>query len=416
MVLKKVVLENYRSCIETSINLHPSLSVFIGPNSSGKTNILQGMMILNKFVTEDPYTFHTSESGSVSSGLKATLQVHRTTVDLNASVAAFTDNSNNDLIRGSRQKWSLKERNGQRASFDYPLGLIARYSERGIPEVRLRRHYPLVSWRVQRNVRVQELDKPKWAWKTMYQIASFCRGMTYYGASQFTNPGACPASFEIEQEGGQRTLTRFRGHAKVLYDMYSAERGKDREAYSRFLEIVGPKGLRLIDSIQFKQVETSSTDYSVRVGGKVEFRKRNKLLIVPQFKIGKQKLSPNQLSEGTFKTLALLFHIITEKSTILLIEEPEVCVHHGLLSSILELIKSASERKQIILSTHSDYVLDHVAPENVYRVSRDRLAGTIAKPIRSTMTSQEYSALRDYLNTEGNLGEFWREGGLGDRQ
>ena len=30
------------------------------------------------------------------------------------------------------------------------------------------------------------------------------------------------------------------------------------------------------------------------------------------------------------------------------------------------------------------------------------------------MTSKEFSALRQYLDTSGN-GEYWREGGLGDR-
>jgi predicted ATPase len=107
--------------------------------------------------------------------------------------------------------------------------------------------------------------------------------------------------------------------------------------------------------------------------------------------------------------------VITEDSTTLLIEEPEVCVHHGLLSSILELVKSYSRHKQMILSTHSDYVLDHVSPENVYRVTFDKSSGTLARHIQKTMTGKEYSALREYLDKEGNLGEYWREGGLGDR-
>jgi predicted ATPase len=121
------------------------------------------------------------------------------------------------------------------------------------------------------------------------------------------------------------------------------------------------------------------------------------------------------LSEGTFKTLVLLFHLITEESSALLIEEPEVCVHHGLLASILEIIRSSSMRKQIILSTHSDFVLDHVKPENVIGVKFEKSLGTVARSIQKSMNRKELSALRDYLETTGNLGDFWREGGLGDR-
>jgi predicted ATP-dependent endonuclease of OLD family len=197
--------------------------------------------------------------------------------------------------------------------------------------------------------------------------------------------------------------------------MYSASKQESNERYQHFLEIVGPRGLRLIDSLEFREVRTPSTEYSVRVGGRVEVRKLDRLLVIPQFKIGGQKLSPNQLSEGTFKTLALLFHLITEKSSALLIEEPEVCIHHGLLNSVLGIIKSSSERKQIIFSTHSDYVLDHVKPDNVFRVVFDRSTGTVARHIQKTMTSKEFIALREYLEKEGNLGEYWREGGLGDR-
>ena len=93
------------------------------------------------------------------------------------------------------------------------------------------------------------------------------------------------------------------------------------------MDIVGPKGLRLIDNIRFREITTSSVEYSVRVGGALVARRRKKVLIIPRFRQGKQELSPNQLSEGTFKTLALLFYIITERNTALLIEEPEVRVH-----------------------------------------------------------------------------------------
>jgi hypothetical protein len=253
---------------------------------------------------------------------------------------------------------------------------------------------------------------PEWAQAALVKVSSFCEKIRYYGASQFTNPGACPVSFEIEKEGEERKLYRLTGHAKILYHIYSAKRASPKGKYKQFLDIVGPGGLRLIDDLDFKEVETSSVNYTVKVGGKVEKRSRRQLLIIPQFRIGRQKLSPNQLSEGTFKTLALLFYIVTDESSALLIEEPEVCIHHGLLSSVLEIMKNFSREKQMIVSTHSDHVLDHIKPENVFRVSYDGKTGTAVRHIRKTMTAKEFSALRHYLDSEGNLGEYWREGGL----
>jgi hypothetical protein len=255
-------------------------------------------------------------------------------------------------------------------------------------------------------------DSPSWASELFGKIAKYCFGMRYYSASQFTNPGACPVSFEIEKEGPRRRPWRVRGHAQTLYSIFEAQKASDTKRYSRFMDIVGPNGLRLIDKIAFKEIKASSTDVTARVGGRIEKVRREKVLVVPQFYKGREILSPNQLSEGTFKTLALLFNVITDDSTALLIEEPEVCVHQGLLSSILELIKQYSASKQMFVSTHSDYVLDHVEPENVFKVKYDKRLGTEVRHIRKAMTRKEYSALRDYLQHEGNLGDYWREGAL----
>ncbi len=53
-MLRRFIVENYRSCLHTSIDLNPNLSVLIGPNGSGKTNILQAIMFLNKMALEEP--------------------------------------------------------------------------------------------------------------------------------------------------------------------------------------------------------------------------------------------------------------------------------------------------------------------------------------------------------------------------
>jgi len=411
-MLKRIVIENYRSCLRTSIDLHPNLSVLIGPNSSGKTNILQAIMFLNKMAQEEEYRISHESTITVSSHIKAAFLLHRGHAQLNASVDAYTDESNNDIVMASRQKWALRRgQRGQKTSLEIPLALV----EHLVSDWRRPEYFRHLRRIRRRGVFMPPPEMPTWGIRLLRAVAEYCTGIRYYGASQFTNPGSCPVSFEIEQEGKRRGLFRPRGHAKILYSMYTARKTDENQRYKQFMDVVGPSGLRLIDALTFREVPTSSIDYSVRVGGKVVVGRRDKLLVIPQFTLGRQKLSPNQLSEGTFKTLALLFHVITEDSTALLIEEPEVCVHHGLLSSILELVKVHSRRKQMILSTHSDYVLDHVSPENVYQVTFDRSSGTSARHIRRTMTAKEYSGLRRYLEEEGNLGEYWREGGLGDR-
>lgn len=390
-MLKRIVIEHYRSCLKTSFDCHPRLSVLIGPNSSGKTNVLQAMMLLNKMSQHDEYGRGRPDSATLTARLRATFDVGTNSAHINALVAGFTDDSNNDVLVDAQQKWTLLNKRGTRISTKLP------FSWRMFPDEMWRRqiqaHYHWQSYRPLYN----DMKQQPWGRRTIEKVIRFCYGMRYYGASQFTNPGACPVSFEIEKEGEHRRPWRLKGHARTLYDLYIAQKSPSRTKYDQFIDIIGSNGLGLVDKIAFREISTSSTEYSVRVGGKLEKRRAEKVLVIPQFKHGKAVLSPNQLSEGTFKTLALLFYIITGESTALLIEEPEVCVHQGLLSSIMELVKKYSTEKQMIVSTHSDYVLDQVKPENVFTVRAYPANGTVVRHIKKTMNRKEYEALRFYL-------------------
>ena len=90
---------------------------------------------------------------------------------------------------------------------------------------------------------------PMWASDSLYRVSKYCLGMRYYSASQFTNPGACPVSFEIEKEGPRRRPWRVRGHAETLYSIFEAQKASDPQRYVRFMDIVGPNGLKLIDKL-----------------------------------------------------------------------------------------------------------------------------------------------------------------------
>jgi len=403
MRITKLQVHGYRSCLDMTLEPRGQLSVLIGPNSSGKTSILNALLLLQKLTVERPY--RTREEATGQCELKAWFDVDGAVAILTAKADIYTDDSNNDAVVSSEQRWYARDLTGNRKHIHLPLEFLAqRQDDR-------ERYY----FYTRRRLRLPMSEVQKLAPTTLAALTSIAEelaGMRYYSASQFTNPGKCPVAFEIEQQGPwTRSLTR-RGHAKFLYDLYRASGDPESSGYAQYIDVVGPNGIGLVDQITFEELQTSSVEYSVRSGGAIQKRRREKKLVVPRFQIGNNNLSPNQLSEGTFKTITLLFYLITEKSRILLVEEPEVCVHHGLLSSIIELIQSYSSEKQIIISTHSDFVLDAVAPEDVFVVTNDEAEGTKVSNIRRRMHRKELAALRNYLNTEGNLGEYWRHGGL----
>jgi hypothetical protein len=321
---------------------------------------------------------------------------------LHAGVQLRTDESNNDVVIDSDQHWYAKDFGGSARRVQAPLWLLQNsiFSPLRSPFNDQRRF----------RYRGRQLELPGRLFRSAFvAIGALIRDLKYYSASQFTNPSLCPVSFEVQQEGPRQGGIRLRGHRRFLYDLYKE---RETDSYKQFLQVIGSQGIGLVDDITFKAIPTSSIEYQVRSGGEIQQRTQEKILVVPQFVIGTSVLSPNQLSEGTFKTITLLFYLITEKSTALLIEEPEVCVHHGLLKSIVELIKIYSKQKQIILSTHSDFVLDQIEARHVYRVSRLADVGTVVTHVTKAMSRRESIALKEYLETEGNLGEYWRHGGF----
>ncbi len=407
MMIKKMHIQDYRSCLDTTFTWDPHLSVLIGPNASGKTNVMNAALLLKKLTEEEESYSSPDGPPTAECGLKVWFEMEGKTAILTAKIHTYTDEGNNDVVVSSRQQWYLRDFSGSGKRSKIPLWLVKHLGQ-GEHFPRRFRYFSSKGFLKQQEIR---LDKPEATRKPLVAILGHLSGMRYYSASQFTNPSNCPVSFEIESEGTRSRGFGLSGHAKFLFDLYSAFK-PESEGYRQFFDIIGPDGIGLVDEIKFQNIVTSSIEYSVRSGGKVRKRKRRKSLIIPQFKVGKHELSPNQLSEGTFKTITLLFYLVTETSSILLVEEPEVCVHHGLLSSIMELIKTYSVGKQIIVSTHSDFVLDQVSPERVHSISRRSDVGTKVKHITKSMSRQELLALRDYLDTEGNLGEYWRHGAL----
>jgi len=406
-MIKNISIRNYRSCLDTDFRLHPNLSVLIGPNSSGKTNIMNALLLLRRLTEERPVFYTRDQVPTGHCNLKTTLTVKDVNAKLWADIDTYTDDNNIDFVITSDQYWNIKHLTGDNKRVILPLALaleLARFDDAGIGYYQRR-----ISADALKQIS-RKVPEPVRAF--LGEIALNLAQIRYYSASQFTNPANCPVSFELEKEGKTTRAVRLTGHAKFLFDLYNSQKYSKKSGYNQFIDIIGPNGIGLVDEIAFNEISTSTVHHSVRIGGTVTERRKQNILVIPQFKIGKNALSPNQLSEGTFKTITLLFYLITEPSQLLLIEEPEVCVHHGLLSSILELIKTYSNNKQIVISTHSDFVLDMVQPENVYAVTNMPHEGTKVHHIPKRLSRGELVALREYLHVEGNLGEYWRAGGL----
>jgi AAA15 family ATPase/GTPase len=399
MRLRTFKITAYRSCLNTTITPHPQLTTLIGINGVGKSNLLNAIVLLRKIIQRNrPVQLHQRRLGS-QCGVSFELIHEGKVIRAKGLIYYDTDEKNQDEVLSSIIKWNFKDHLNNRKWFELPLGVFVKYIDLVTPSD-IYRYFT-------------NFDKPipKKITPVLIHLLKYLSGINYYSASQFSDPSKCPVSIELDENSPIKKTSNQFGHEQFILDLYRMSIS-NKKTYKKYLNTVSASGLNLVQDIDFQTINMPSNTYEIKAGGKVKQIEKNRSVIVPCFIVDRNNLSPNQLSEGTLKTLAILFYTLTDDSKLLLIEEPEVCVHHGLLNSIMTIIKSQARKKQIIISTHSDYVLDLLTPENVILVRKEPGAGTIASLLTKSMSNDDFKGLKHYLMDTGTLGEYWKESGF----
>lgn len=121
----------------------------------------------------------------------------------------------------------------------------------------------------------------------------------------------------------------------------------------------------------------------------------------------KSPIPATRLSDGTIRFLALLALLLAPSPPPLVcIEEPELGLHPDSLFFLAELLVAASERTQLIVTTHSDTLVSALTDHAESILVCERLAG--ATVLRRVESSRLQHWLKDYL-----LGDIWRIGEIG---
>lgn len=115
----------------------------------------------------------------------------------------------------------------------------------------------------------------------------------------------------------------------------------------------------------------------------------------------------SRLSDGTLRYLCLLTILLDPSPPpLVVIEEPELGLHPDLIPKIAELLIEASERMQLVVTTHSRMLIDALAadPESVVVCSREHG--------ESRMERLNSGDLSEWLETY-SLGDLWSKGEIG---
>ncbi len=122
---------------------------------------------------------------------------------------------------------------------------------------------------------------------------------------------------------------------------------------------------------------------------------------------GTRNFPARRLSDGTLRYLALLAILLDPApAPLIVIEEPELGLHFDMMPELVSLLKEASTKTQLIVTTHSDVLIDALSdtPESVVVCEKDE-AGTHLRRLEPSLVKESLEA--------GSLGSLWTRGDIG---
>ncbi len=122
---------------------------------------------------------------------------------------------------------------------------------------------------------------------------------------------------------------------------------------------------------------------------------------------GRISVPATRLSDGTLRYLSLLAILChPDPPPLVCIEEPELGLHPDILPAVAHLLREASERCQLIVTTHSDILIDAMTDTPEVVLVCEKHAGA------TTMRRLSGDELQPWLQRY-RLGELWTRGDIG---
>jgi len=391
MLIQKITLTNLLSFRQSELELQP-LNVLIGPNGSGKSNLLEAISLLQAAPRDLPAAVR--RGGGVSEwlwkGEESTAQ---------ATVEAVLDNP-----QGATS-----------------LRYLLTFAERG-------QAFDIVEERLETAEPLGRHDRP-------YLFFEVQNGQGVLNVKPAGSSGRTPQRRRLEPDSltpGQSVLRERRDPEQYpeltdlarrfdairLYREWAfgydtaPRRPQPADGPSAFLEEEASNLALVLNRLErgpsIARIEAALKNFyepfdrfSVQVeGGTAQLFLREK---------GLTSLVPaTRISDGTLRFLCLLSVLCHPQPPPLIgLEEPELGLHPEAIPLVAELLQEASNRTQLIVTTHSDALVDELSsgPEAVVVVARDFDGGTVFRRL-------EPDGMAIWLENY-RLGELWRKGELG---
>ncbi len=393
MAITRIEIEGFKSFRKLDFELKP-LNVLIGPNGCGKTNFIDFFKFLREAANDDMNEAYLRRGGGSAFVFKGKHEPSATLLGEDESLKAGLNfhplwAGNLPDIKGmySLSLWpfpaSLLPNQEKFEGISGDKITLSVQTELGLmlnPEARSLEISAKSVVRVPPLPLQKEREVFSWIGETIRNWASYDPIDTGPG-SAVRNPDLARSGINLRADGSNLT--------SVLHNMQSLSEGE--EAYQRIEEVL-------------QQVFPGFK----RLSFPAEGGEGRLLLSWKEAPFEKDGFSITFLSDGTIRFLCLLaIFLCPAPPPLILIEEPELGLHPDMLLYLAALAQEASDRTQIIMTTHSPELVSALELEDVVVV--EKVDGTTE--MRRLSDRPTLAAwLKDF-----SLGELWQMGEIGGR-
>jgi len=352
-MIKKLKVKNYKSLKNVEIDLD-KFNVLIGPNASGKTNLLDCLAFISEIaqkVINESLTGRGGYERVVFSGEKENIELF---IDfmLNSVASKYSISISKEGI--DEEKLTIED-----------VGVIDR-------------HLNDIKKRVDTGV-LEKVAADTWVSAIFYHSPKTREYLTSWRAYNFITSEmrkmySAKRNLILDKNGGNL--------AQVLLSLHN-ERPKTFDKIENMLTQAIPQ----IDELLTPLTERGDTYVAMREKG------------------FDSPFDFFQVSDGTLRLLAYITAIASTEPKLVCFEEPENFIHPRLFELLVEILKKSD--KQIILSTHSPYLVDWVEPKDAIVVEKEENETIVTR-------IEDAEKLKKHLEEIGvSFGEYWYSGGIG---
>jgi predicted ATPase len=357
-----------------------NLNVLVGPNGSGKSNLLDVLSLLAK-IPSDPRSAM-SKAGGVSEWIwKGDPEGAATIETVVARPGARNPIRHRFAFSVEQQELRIEDENVENGAATPPSKARTLYTFRNrqplitvngaLRKVTKSKFDPTLS------ILAQRADPERYP--EIAHLASSYEKIRLYLGWPFgrTAPLRRPQASDLPS----RTLQENFHNLGLVLNRYR----RDPATKAKFIE-------------RLRDLYDGLTDFDVMIeGGTVQVF----------FSEGDRTIPATRLSDGSVRYLCLLAILLHPAPPPLIgIEEPELGLHPDLIPKVGALLVEASKRTQVIVTTHSDILVDALSDHPESLVIFEREDG------RTTMSRPNPIRLRKWL-AKSSLGQLWTEGQLG---